>query len=102
MSRIADQPMAEGPRIGVPAVQPPDPLRYCAYATIALLAWALTAPVAVAWFAGLGLWGYTRAWRRGLRRSRCWLRDVRLVLAYLGLAFLGAIVFIAVRLTPLG
>ena len=36
---------------------------------------------------GLGLAAYGRAWRAGARRSQCWLRDVRLVLAYLGIAF---------------
>ena len=33
----------------------------------------------------LGLVGYTRAYRAGLTRSKCFLRDTRLVIAYLGL-----------------
>ena len=72
---------------------PYDPLRLCVYATIALLAWIL-GPVAVAGFAALGFAGYWRARRAGLTRSRCVLRDTRLVLAYLavlGLAGLGGI-----------
>jgi hypothetical protein len=36
---------------------------------------------------GLGVWAYTRAWRAGLRRSRCALGDVRLVMAYLAASF---------------
>ncbi|WP_280456955.1 MULTISPECIES: hypothetical protein [Nocardia] len=62
--------------------QPPDPLNLCIYATVALLTWLL-GPVALAGFAGLAFAGYWRARRRGLRRSRCWLRDTRLVLCYL-------------------
>jgi hypothetical protein len=61
-----------------------DPLRLCVYATIALLAWLL-GPWAVAGFAALGFAGYWRARRAGLTRSRCFLRDTRLVLSYLGL-----------------
>lgn len=60
-----------------------DPLRLCVYTTVALLAWLL-GPWAVAFFAGLGVAGYVRARRAGLRQSKCVLRDTRLVLAYLG------------------
>ncbi|NUR05795.1 MAG: hypothetical protein HOQ22_16110 [Nocardioidaceae bacterium] len=63
---------------------PYDPLRLCIFATVALLGWLL-GPVALLGFAVLGLVGYTRAWRGGLTRSKCFLRDVRLVLGYLGL-----------------
>jgi hypothetical protein len=63
---------------------PYDPLRLCVYATIALLAWVL-GPVAVVGFAALGFAGYWRARRAGLIRSKCVLRDTRLVLTYLGL-----------------
>ena len=59
-----------------------DPLPLCVYATVAALTWWL-GPVAVAGFAALAVAGYLRAWRFGLRRSSCKLRDVRLVLAYL-------------------
>ncbi|MEU7866076.1 hypothetical protein [Dactylosporangium sp. NPDC049140] len=69
---------------------PYDPLRLCVYATIAALAWLL-GPVAVVGFALLGFAGYARARRQGLTRSKCVLRDTRLVLAYLGvLALAGA------------
>jgi hypothetical protein len=47
----------------------------------------VTPPAAVAVLAALGLWTYGRAWRKGLTKSLCLLRDVRLVLGYLTLAF---------------
>lgn len=65
------------------AVEPYDPLRLCVYATVALIAWLL-GPWAVAAFAALGLAGYIRARRAGLLRSKCALRDTRLVIGYLG------------------
>ena len=65
-------------------VAPFDPLRLCIFATIALLGWLL-GPVALLGFAVLGLVGYTRAYRAGLTRSKCFLRDTRLVIAYLAL-----------------
>lgn len=68
-----------------------DPIRFCVFTTIALLAWIFSAPVAVMALSGLGLWAYVRAWRRGLRESRCLLRRPVLVIVYLALAFgLGA------------
>jgi hypothetical protein len=66
------------------AAAPYDPLRLCIFATIALLGWLL-GPVALLLFAGLGLAGYTRAYRAGLTRSKCFLRDTRLVIGYLAL-----------------
>ena len=77
-----------------------DPVRLCVFATIALLGWVL-GPVAVLAFAGVGFAGYVSARRAGLTRSRCFLRDTRLVLAYLAvLALAGAagIVWWLVRL----
>ena len=72
------------------ADQPFDPLRLCIFATIALLGWVF-GPLAVVVFAGVGFAGYWRARRSGLTRSRCYLRDTRLVLAYLfALAAAGA------------
>ena len=59
-----------------------DPLRLCVFATIALIGW-LTGPVGLVAFAVLGFLGYARARRAGLTRSKCVLRDTRLVLAYL-------------------
>jgi hypothetical protein len=70
--------------------QPYDPLRLCIYATIALLGWLL-GPVALVGFAVLGFAGYWRARRAGLTRSKCFLRDTRLVLTYLGLLVLAGI-----------
>jgi hypothetical protein len=67
---------------GSPAEKPFDPLRLCIFATIALLGWLL-GPLALLFFAGLGFTGYWRARRAGLTRSKCLLRDTRLVLAYL-------------------
>ena len=66
------------------ASAPYDPLRLCIFATIALLGWLL-GPVALLGFAVLGLVGYTRAYRAGLTRSKCFLRDTRLVIGYLAL-----------------
>ncbi len=59
-----------------------DPLKLCIFATVALLGW-LAGPFALLVFAGLGFAGYWRARRAGLTRSKCLLRDTRLVLAYL-------------------
>ena len=61
---------------------PYDPLRLCIFATVALLGWLL-GPVALLFFAGLGFVGYWQARRAGLTRSKCFLRDTRLVLGYL-------------------
>jgi hypothetical protein len=63
--------------------RPYDPLKLCIFATIALLGW-LTGPAALLVFAVVGFAGYLRARRAGLRFSRCFLRDTRLVLVYLG------------------
>lgn len=73
-----------------------DPLRLCIFATIALLGWLL-GPVAVVIFGGLGFAGYWQARRAGLTRSKCLLRDTRLVLAYLAV-LVAAGVFGIVRL----
>lgn len=68
-----------------PQSPPPfDPLRLCIFATVALLGW-VAGPVALAVFAAVGFAGYWKARRRGLTRSKCYLRDTRLVLAYLGI-----------------
>jgi hypothetical protein len=72
------------PRPGVDPEPPPhDPLQLCVFATVALLGWVL-GPIALAVLAAVGFVGYWRARRAGLTRSRCFLRDTRLVLLYLG------------------
>lgn len=80
---IPGRPVPGEPAAATDAAPAFDPLRLCIFATVALLAWAF-GPFAVLAFAVLGLAGYVRAHRAGLRRSRCYLRDVRLVLTYLG------------------
>jgi hypothetical protein len=50
-------------------------------------------------FAGLGFAGYWRARRAGLTRSKCLLRDTRLVLAYLGLLGAAAVAGIVLSFT---
>src|SRR5690349_19006915 len=62
-----------------------DPLPFCIWTTVALLAWILSPPLTVAFFGTLGLRAYWRAWRAGLDYSKCILRDVRLVMLYLSL-----------------
>lgn len=89
-SRIAAGPQ---PSDFLPGATPPaaaapeapfDPLRLCIFATIALLGWVF-GPIAVVVFAAVGFAGYLKARRAGLLRSKCYLRDTRLVLAYLAL-----------------
>jgi hypothetical protein len=53
-----------------------------------VLGWLLTPPLVVTFFAGMGLWAYGKAYRGGLKTSRCILKDTRLVLAYLSAAFI--------------
>ncbi|MDX1690022.1 MAG: hypothetical protein R3290_03255 [Acidimicrobiia bacterium] len=74
-----------------------DPLRFCIFTTIALVAWVITPPAAVVWTSGMGLWAYGRARRAGLVKSRCVLGDTRLVMAYLALAFVGGAVALGFR-----
>ena len=66
---------------------PFDPIRFCVYTTVALLAWLVSPPVMVMVMSGLGLWAYSRAVRAGLTRSKCVLRNPKLVLLYLGTVF---------------
>ncbi|MEV8513043.1 hypothetical protein [Dactylosporangium sp. NPDC051484] len=49
-------------------------------------------------FALLGFVGYARARRRGLTRSKCILRDTRLVLTYLAVLALAGLAAIAWQL----
>ncbi len=73
-----------------------DPLRLCIFATVALLGWLL-GPLALLGFAVLGLVGYTKAYRAGLTRSKCFLRDTRLVIGYLALLAAAGVVGVVVR-----
>ena len=66
-----------------------DPLRLCIFATVAAIAW-LAGPLAVVFFAVLGIRGYVVAIRGGLTRTRCLWHDPRMSVAYLGaLAVMG-------------
>lgn len=78
-----------------------DPLRLCIFTTIGLLAWLLTPPAVVAFFAGMGLWAYAGAYRAGLKSSKCILKDTRLVMSYLGMALLAGVYFTARNLISL-
>ena len=78
-----------------------DPIRYCVYTTVALLAWLASPPVMVMAMSGLGLWAYWRAVRGGLTRSKCVLRNPRLVLLYLGTVFTGGAVGLGFELSRL-
>lgn len=78
-------------------VAPFDPLRLCIFATIAILGW-LFGPLAVVVFAGVGFAGYWKARRAGLTRSKCYLRDTRLVLAYLFLLAVAGVVGLGLRI----
>jgi hypothetical protein len=77
-----------------------DPLRLCVFTTVALLTW-LIGPAVVVAFAGLGFAGYLRARQGGLTRSKCLLRDTRLVLGYLALVGLSAVAGVAWQLRDL-
>lgn len=88
-----------GPASVGPGPEVFDPLRLCIFATVALLGWLL-GPLALAFFAGLGVVGYTRARRAGLLRSKCLLGDTRLVLGYLALLVAVAVAALVVGFGP--
>lgn len=77
-----------------------DPLKLCIFATVALLTW-IFGPLAVLVFASMGLAGYWRARRAGLTRSKCYLRDTRLVLAYLATLVVASVIGIVLTLQRL-
>lgn len=81
--------------------EPPvfDPIRYCVMTTVGLIAWAFSAPFAVMMMSGLGLCAYVAAYRKGLRTTKCLLRDPLLVMLYLGLAFVGGTAFTVAAVT---
>jgi len=85
-ARAAQAALAEAGERPQPTPPPVrDPLSLCVNATVALLGWIFTPGLVAAVFGFLGLYAYARAWRAGLRRSDCVLRDPRLVMLYLGL-----------------
>jgi hypothetical protein len=77
---------------GAPPTAAHDPLRFCVFTTVALIAWVAGAPAAVLLTSGLGIGAYWRARRDGVLRSRCVLGDTRLVLLYLAIVFAAAAV----------
>jgi hypothetical protein len=83
------------PSIRPPAI--PDPLSLCVYTTVALIAWFVTPALTAAVFGALGFHAYWRAWRAGLRRSACILRDPRLVMLYLGLVTAAGLAWTVIR-----
>lgn len=91
-------------RPGSESGSPPDPLRFCVLPTVVVIAWVTTPAFAAMVLGGLGVAAYLRAWRSGLRRSRCKLGDARLVMDSLGVvALAGAVVTVAdVRALLLG
>ena len=101
MSGRSQPPAAFDPATKPPAAQPFDPLRLCIYTTIAALAWLLTPWVVVTFFSGIALVAYFRARRAGLVKSKCKLGDTRLVMAYLGILFLGAAGYTVYRVVGL-
>jgi hypothetical protein len=84
-ARAARKAQAARAALGAPEgrIAVKDPLPYCIYTTVCLIAWVASPPLAIAFFAGLGLRKYWRAWRAGLRESDCLLGDPRRVMAYL-------------------
>lgn len=78
------------PTAEAPDEAPFDPLKLCIFSTVALLGW-IFGPFALLVFAGVAFAGYWKAHQAGLRRSRCYLRDTRLVLAYLALLTIAGI-----------
>jgi hypothetical protein len=81
--------------------EPFDPLRLCVYTTIGVLSWLLTPALVVAVFSGIALVAYSRARRAGLVQSKCKLGDTRLVMAYLGFAFVAGVGFTIYRVIQL-
>ena len=96
-ARAAQESLAaEGDRprpIPPPSIR--DPLPLCVYTTVALLAWIFSPALVAAVFGFAGLHAYAKAWRAGLRRSDCVLRDPRLVMLYLGFIGVAGLVWTA-------
>ncbi|HZF11931.1 MAG TPA: hypothetical protein VFE33_24360 [Thermoanaerobaculia bacterium] len=92
--------LAAGETALLPPLPPaiPDPLRFCVWTTVALLAWLLSPALVAAAFGFAGLVAYARAWRAGLRRSDCILGDPRLVMLYLAMVGVSGVGWTAWRL----
>jgi hypothetical protein len=89
------------PQPAAPAQTTFDPIRFCVYTTVALLSWIVSPPIMVMIMSGLGLVAYWRAMRDGLTRSKCVLRNPRLVLLYLGAVFAVGAVGLGFQITRL-
>ncbi|MGH8871520.1 MAG: hypothetical protein ACRDWS_06065 [Acidimicrobiia bacterium] len=100
MSGRATPPSAFDP-VTAPEPELFDPFRLCVYTTVAVLAWLLTPAAVVMLLSGIALYAYYRARRAGLVKSRCKLGDTRLVMAYLGLAFVVGLGFTVYRISTL-
>jgi hypothetical protein len=85
----------------IPPPAIPDPLPLCVYTTVALIAWLVTPALTAAFFGALGFRAYWQAWRAGLRRSDCVLRDPRLVMLYLGLVTAAGLAWTVLRVLRL-
>lgn len=77
----------DGASIAVKSTDVFDPLRYCIFTTLALVAWVAGPEIVVAATSAIGVAAYWRARRAGLTRSRCILGDTRFVILYLVVAF---------------
>src|SRR3954465_2858746 len=75
-----------------------DPLKYCIFTTLGLLAWLVGPAIVVTVMSAIGLAAYWTARRAGLTRSRCVLGDTRLVMLDRVIAFIAGLVGIISRL----
>jgi hypothetical protein len=94
-ARVGDESPAAVPAAAAAVF---DPLRYCIFTTLGIIAWIAGPAVVVAAASALGVAAYWRAWRAGLARSKCVLGDTRLVMLYLAVAFVASIVSIGVHI----
>ena len=85
---LVDPPATAGrrPLVGISA---------CTLTAGALLAWLLGPPLAVALVSGAGIGTHLRRAQQAHRAGTCILRDTRLVLACLVVAFAGGVVGVA-------
>jgi hypothetical protein len=74
------------------AGRPPLATSACTLTAGGLLAWLLTPPLAVVLLSGAGIGTHLVRAQQAHRAGTCILRDTRLVLAYLVVAFVGGLV----------